>query len=75
MNSLVQPPAQEPIAYSPSQAAAALSIGRTALFALIREGRLPAKKLGSRTLIRRADLIRLVDELACVEAPDAPSEK
>jgi excisionase family DNA binding protein len=38
-------------------------IGRTTIFGLIRDGRLPAVKLGSRTLIRVADLEILLASL------------
>ncbi len=38
------------------EAAKALGIGRSTLYVLIREGRLPVKKLGIRTLILKADL-------------------
>ncbi len=51
----------EPIATSINEAAKALSLGRTSIYALIREGRLEAVKLGRRTLIRVDSIRRLLD--------------
>ena len=51
-----------PLAYSPADAARALSIGRTYLYSLIRDGKLETRKLGSRTLIPASSLQRLLDE-------------
>lgn len=62
------------IAYSPSQVAQLLNVGRTTVFALIRDGKLRARKLGARTLVAHADVLRLLDELASVEARDAPTK-
>lgn len=51
----------EPIATSINDAAKALSLGRTSIYALIREGRLETVKLGRRTLVRIASIRRLLD--------------
>jgi excisionase family DNA binding protein len=51
----------EPIATSVSQAAAALSLGRTSIYALIKEGRLETLKLGRRTLIKVESIRRLCE--------------
>lgn len=45
------------------EAARLLGIGRSTLYALIKEGRLPVRKLGRRTLIHRDDLGQFVDGL------------
>jgi excisionase family DNA binding protein len=45
---------------SVSDAAKALGIGRTSIYALIREGRLEVVKLGRRTLITTDSIRRLV---------------
>ena len=45
----------EPIAYNVNDACRVLGIGRTILYAEMKAGRLPAVKVGRRTLIRRAD--------------------
>ncbi|MBK8456420.1 MAG: helix-turn-helix domain-containing protein [Phyllobacteriaceae bacterium] len=45
------------------EAARFLGIGRSTLYALIKEGRLPVRKLGRRTLIHRDDLGLFVDGL------------
>lgn len=51
------------IALSPAEAAAALGVGRTTLFKLIRSGEINAKKSGGRTIIPVAELQRFVDAL------------
>ena len=51
----------EPIATSVNGAARALSLGRTSIYALIKEGRLEAIKLGRRTLITTASIRALID--------------
>ena len=54
------------LAYSIKEAGEMIGVGRGTVFALIRDGKLPARKLGSRTLIRAEDLEALVANL-----PDA----
>lgn len=55
-----------PLAYSPKDACAALSIGKTKLYALIKGGRLRVVRLGSRTLIP-ADALRALLDAEAVE--------
>lgn len=43
-------------AYSILETAQILGIGRSTLYALIKEGQLPVRKLGKRTLVLREDL-------------------
>ena len=50
----------EKFAYSINEAARALSIGRTSIYAMLAEGRLEAFKLGRRTLIKADSIRRLV---------------
>jgi len=50
----------EQLCYSPNEAAEQLSIGRTTLFALIKEGRLRVIKLGRRTLVPASALAALI---------------
>lgn len=50
----------EPLALSVNDAAKALSLGRTSIYALIAEGRLEAFKLGRRTLIKMESIRRIV---------------
>ena len=56
----------EILGYSINGACAAIPCGRTKLYALIADGRLEAKKLGTKTIITRDSIMRLVEEL-----PDA----
>jgi len=58
----------EPLALTVAEACAAARIGRTVLFQLIRDRKLPAKKLGRRTLIMRDDLTALLRGLPDVGA-------
>ena len=50
----------EPIATSVNDAAKALSVGRTSIYVLIREGRLKTVKLGRRTLITTESIRGLI---------------
>jgi excisionase family DNA binding protein len=45
------------------QAAEALQIGRTTLFALLRQGRLRSRYIGARRYVATEDLRRFVDDL------------
>jgi excisionase family DNA binding protein len=56
------------LAYSIDEATAATSFGRTKLYQEINAGNLKAVKLGSRTLIRRADLEAFLSSLAAKDA-------
>lgn len=51
----------EPLAVSVNDAARALGLGRTSIYAMIGDGRLETFKLGRRTLIKAASIRRLVD--------------
>lgn len=51
----------EPLAVSVNDAADALSLGRTSIYAMIGDGRLETFKLGRRTLIKVASIRRLVE--------------
>lgn len=51
----------EPLAYSVADAIRVSSIGKTRLYALIKEGRLEIRKIGKRTLIPAASLRALID--------------
>ncbi|PSH63756.1 hypothetical protein CU102_23135 [Phyllobacterium brassicacearum] len=46
-----------------SEVCKTLGIGRSTLYVLIKEGRLPVRKLGNRTLILRSDLENFVSAL------------
>ena len=48
-------------AYSISDTARTLSLGRTSIYALIADGRLETFKLGRRTLIKDDSIRRLID--------------
>ena len=51
----------QPIVTSINDAAKALSLGRTSIYALIREGRLEAVKMGRRRLVKVESIRRLVE--------------
>jgi excisionase family DNA binding protein len=51
----------ELIAYSINDVAKVLSLGRTSIYALIRDGRLDTVKLGRRTLVKVESVRRLID--------------
>ena len=51
----------EPIVISINGAAKALNLGRTSIYSLIKEGRLEAIKLGSRTLIKTSSIYSLIE--------------
>ena len=51
----------QPIAASINDTAKALSLGRTSIYALIRDGRLEAVKMGRRTLIKVDSIRRLLE--------------
>jgi excisionase family DNA binding protein len=57
-----------PLAHSVTDAARLLGIGRTALYELIGRGELPTVRIGSRRLIRDADLRAYLDALVRKEA-------
>lgn len=50
----------ETLAISINDAAKALSLGRTSIYAMIADGRLEAFKLGRRTLVKAESVRRLV---------------
>jgi excisionase family DNA binding protein len=51
----------QPIAASINDTAKALSLGRTSVYALIRDGRLETVKLGRRTLVKVDSIRRLLE--------------
>ncbi len=52
---------QAKLAYSIPEAAAAVSIGRSKIYALIAEGRLETRKIGKRTVIPATSLAKLLE--------------
>lgn len=62
---------QQKLAFTIEQATEASGVGRTALFAAVRTGRLRARKLGRRTLILSADLQSFLDGLPLASPEDA----
>lgn len=51
---------QARLAYSVTEAASIIGLGKTTLYGLIGTGRLPSSKIGSRRVIRRCDLEALL---------------
>jgi len=58
------PPSNERLAYRVSEACAKLSIGRTSLYQLVKDGKLKLIKIAGRTLVPHSELERLtkIDE-------------
>ena len=54
---------QESSTVSIAQAARMIGIGRSTLYAIIKDGQLPVRKLGKRSLILREDLDRFIATL------------
>ncbi len=54
---------QDISALSIAQTTRLLGIGRSTLYCIIKDGRLPVRKLGKRTLIMREDLDQFIAEL------------
>ena len=54
----------EPLTFNIRNAATFLGLGLTPVKKLLRDGVIPYRKAGSRTLILRADLVAFVDALA-----------
>lgn len=52
----------EPLAYRVKEAARLMGIGRSTLFELIKEGRLPARKVCGATVVLRADIIAFLED-------------
>jgi excisionase family DNA binding protein len=60
---------EHPLAYSIAEACARSGIGRTAMYDLINNGQLPARKRGRRTLILAEDLRRCLETLPVLMRP------
>ena len=58
-------------AYAVSEATTVLSIGKTALYELVKNGRLKPVKLGRKTLFLASDLARLLEELRGASSSNA----
>jgi excisionase family DNA binding protein len=59
-----------PLAYSVDETLVKLGIGRDFFYRLIRDKRLPARKLGKRTLILASDLDAFVEALPRMHADE-----
>jgi excisionase family DNA binding protein len=55
------------LAYTIAEACAAARVGRTVLYELIRDGKLPARKCGRRTVVLADDLRRWIESLPAVQ--------
>lgn len=54
---------EQPAAYSITDVLQVLKVGRTRTYELIKEGKLPARKLGRRTVILREDVDAFLRDL------------
>lgn len=65
-----------PLAYRVDDAAAIIGVSGSKVWSLIREGRLPARRIDGSTIIRHEDLVAFIDALPLVrqlaEAPATP---
>ena len=52
------------MAYGVKEAAAAMCVSKATVWEWIRQGRVRSVKIGGRTLIRREELVRLLDDAA-----------
>ena len=59
-----RPPLPDPLAYGVKDAAVALSVSESTVWAWIREKKITAIKLGGRTVIARTELLRLLGQEA-----------
>lgn len=64
----------DPLAHSIDGATKALNCGRTKLYQLLAEGRIKAKKLGSKTLIPHSELARLLESLPDADFGKTPKD-
>lgn len=64
---MIDAPTPAPFAFTIKQAAAALGIGRTTLYELIKAGQLTPVKIRTRTLLRHDDLVALLDRNALAQ--------
>ena len=62
------------LAYSVERLAAEADCGRSLIFSEIAAGRLVARKLGRRTIVRRSDAIRWLRNLPTVQRGETMSE-
>ncbi len=62
----------EPLAVTVEQAASALSISTRHAYSLVRSGELPALRLGSRWIVPKAALERLLSEASGDAPPQVP---
>jgi excisionase family DNA binding protein len=67
--------APEPLLYNLGETATLLRIHRATVSRLISSGALPVVRLGSRTLVRRADLEKLLDEMTTSAVPEAMADR
>ena len=57
------PSLKDNLAYTIDQAGSLSGIGRSALYIAVRDGRLPARKCGRRTVVLKAELKAFLDAL------------
>src|SRR5215470_2181954 len=73
MNTVSQ--AAECAAYNIPEVMARVGVGRDKLYRLIREGKLPARKLGRKTLILASDLEAFLEALPRLAKEDKPTQR
>ena len=65
---VVELPPGSKLAYTVDESAQALGVGTTAIWTMIREGEVVAKKVRGRTVIAREELLRVLEEAPAARA-------
>jgi excisionase family DNA binding protein len=60
------------LAYSINEACSALGLGRTKLYELVSDGKIPTRRVGGRVIIAGADLVAFLEALPVTE-PKRPA--
>jgi len=65
----------EPLFYTISQCCQMTAVGRTKFYELIASGEIPIRKIGTKTLVASADLIRWAEQLPTIQTKSGDAER